>query len=154
MLQARLDAPVNRVNAPVLARRQGLSVVEKRTSESDDWVSLLGLSVRGETGSFAVAGTLLGERRPRLVRLGEHDVEVAPEGTLLVTRHDDQPGVIGALGNLLGGEGVNISRMQVGTALGRDEAMAVLCVDAPLSAALLKRVKGIHAIHEAWHVPA
>ena len=49
------------------------------------------------------------------------DVEAPLEGTLLVIKNDDQPGVIGQVGTILGRHGVNIASF----ALGRDEAGAV-----------------------------
>lgn len=35
---------------------------------------------------------------------------------MLVTFHSDEPGVVGKLGSQLGNDGINITRMQIGTA--------------------------------------
>jgi D-3-phosphoglycerate dehydrogenase / 2-oxoglutarate reductase len=94
---------------------------------------------------------LLGERHARLVRIDDCEVESVPEGTVLITRHEDRPGVVGALGTLLGREDVNISRMQVGVTSG-SQALAVIGISHPLSAETLRRVAGTPAIHQVYQL--
>lgn len=146
LLEDRLAGPVNRVNAPVLAKRQGLAVTETRADTVEGYLSLLTLTAVGEEGELEVAGTLLAERHPRLVRLGEFQVEIDPEQALLVTRHANRPGTIGALGTLLGEHGVNIAAMAVGTAPSGDEASAVLAVVPEPDEAALAAVRALEVV--------
>ena len=146
LLEDRLDCAVNRVNAPVLAKRQGLAVTETRADTVEGYLSLLTLTaISGET-EFEVAGTLLAERHPRLVRLGEFEVEIDPEQSLLVTRHADRPGTIGALGTVLGEHGVNIVAMAVGTLASGSEASAVVAVAREPSEEALAAVRALDAV--------
>jgi D-3-phosphoglycerate dehydrogenase len=112
------------------------------------------VELRAKTGSAStrVAGTLLGESSPRLVRIDDYHVEAVPEGCLIFTRHDDRPGVVGALGTILGRENINISRMQVGIAEGRPEAIALIGVSAPLPPKALDEVRAIPAIRQAVQI--
>jgi D-3-phosphoglycerate dehydrogenase / 2-oxoglutarate reductase len=89
---------------------------------------------------------------PRLVWIDDYEIETVPEGTLLITRHDDRPGVIGALGNLLGQEHINISWMQVGITSPESQAMAVIGISSPLSPELLHQVEAIPAVHRVYQV--
>ena len=59
---------------------------------------------------------------------------------MLFTRHDDCPGVVGALGGILGRENINISRMQVGR---RD--LTELFVDLPEPHPSLEPARGTAA---------
>ena len=152
LLRDRLSTPVNSVNAVPLARRQGIALLESRSLESEEYLSLVTVTGRHSGGAASVAGTLLGERHPRLVRIDDYEVETVPEGTLLITRHEDRPGVVGALGNLLGREHVNISRMQVGTGPSDGEAIAVVGISSPLSPELLHQVEEIPAVHKVYQV--
>jgi D-3-phosphoglycerate dehydrogenase / 2-oxoglutarate reductase len=154
VLRSRVTGPVNRVNAARLAARQGLAFVESRSDTSDDYVSLLTLTAKGGSSTVSLAGTLLGERMPRLVRVDDFRIEIAPEGCLVVTLHEDKPGVVGALGTLLGRAGVNISRMQIGLSEKRPEAMAVLGIDCALEPATLGALKELPAMRQVWYVPA
>ncbi len=148
LFEDRLQENVNRVNAALIAKRQGLCVREVRTDSARDHVSLLSLRARGPDGELEVAGTLLGERHPRLVRIGEFGVEIALAGPLLVTRHEDTPGAIGAIGTALGVSGVNITAMAVGTSANGEQTSAVLSVGEEPSAEAMDRVRALAAVHD------
>lgn len=152
LLEKRLAMPVNEVNATTLAQRQGIAVREVRSQEARDYLSLVELRAKTGTASTSVGGTLLGESHPRLICIDDYHVEAVPEGCLIFTRHDDRPGVVGALGSILGRENINISRMQVGIAEGRPEAIALVSVSAPLPQAALEEVRAIPAIHQAIQI--
>jgi D-3-phosphoglycerate dehydrogenase len=148
LLEDRLDVPVNRVNAPSLAKKQGLTVHEVRTDGAREHLSLLNLRARGPEGEVGVEGTLLGERHPRLVRIDEFPVDIALVGPLLITRHDDTPGVIGAVGSALGESGVNINGMTVGKREADGVASAVLSMADEPPAEAIERVQALSAVHD------
>ena len=152
VLTDQLSLPVNRVNAADLAKRQGISLTESRTEEAHDYLSLIRVTGHFAGQTLTLAGALLGGRHPRLVGIDHFDIEFVPEGTLLITRHDDQPGVIAALGGVLGGAGINISRMQVSVADGEQLAVAVISVSEPLNDDFLARICEIPAVHEAKQI--
>jgi D-3-phosphoglycerate dehydrogenase len=143
---------VNEVNAATLARQQGIAVRETRSDEAHDYVSLIELRAKSGETLTSVAGTLLGDRHPRLIRIDDYHVEAVLEGHLIFTRHLDRPGVVGALGSILGREKINISRMQVGSAEGRTEAIALIGVSAPLSPKTLEEIQAIPAIRHVIQV--
>jgi D-3-phosphoglycerate dehydrogenase len=151
LLSKRLAGPINRVNAAHLARAQGIEVRESRSEQARDYVSLIEVSAVTEAAATTVAGTLLGGRLPRLVRIDACDVEAVPKGHFLFTRHSDQPGVVGALGGILARERINISRMHVGVDGNGSstEAIALISISAPMPDAALKEVAGLPAIAQA-----
>jgi D-3-phosphoglycerate dehydrogenase len=143
---------VNRVNAAHIARQQGIVVSESRSEGTHDYVSLLRVSGRFGSERITLAGTLFDERHPRLVRINDYELEVVLEGHLLFTRHQDRPGVVGALGALLGDAGINIARMQIGLAPGSDQAVAALGIATPLTDEQLARVRAIPAVNKALQI--
>jgi D-3-phosphoglycerate dehydrogenase len=143
--------PVNKVNAATLAHRQGITVREIRSNQTHEYVSVIELRAKTGETLTSVAGTLLGDRHPRLIRIDDYHVE-AVLGYLIFTRHLDRPGVVGALGSILGREKINISRMQVGITEGRTEAIALIGVSAPLSTEVLEEVQAIPAIREVIQI--
>jgi D-3-phosphoglycerate dehydrogenase len=80
------------------------------------------------------------------------DIEIIPEGTLLITRHDDKPGVISAISSVLSNAAINISRMQVSTADNQAHAMAVISISEPLSADLLAQIGAISAVNQVTQI--
>jgi len=109
-----LDLGVNFVNAPLFARERGLELFENRHAEHALFQSALEVRSFGLGGeSHHVSGTLLG-RAPLIVGFDGLRLDLEAKGPLLVTRHDDQPGVVGLLGTALGRAGVNIRRIELG----------------------------------------
>jgi D-3-phosphoglycerate dehydrogenase len=152
MFSGQFSTPVNSVNAENIAKKQGISLVESKCEQCQGYLSLL--KVVGQCGDETVSleGTLLGDCHPRLVSMNGFEIEVVPEGTLLVTRHDDKPGVIGAISTVLGKANVNISRMQVSVADAKQQAMAVISISQPLNAALLAELQAIPAIQRLTQI--
>lgn len=152
VLNGHVSTQVNRVNAENIAKRQGLALVESISQETQDYVSLIKLTGHSVDSSITLSGVLLGGRHPRLVSINDMDIEVIPEGTLLITRHDDKPGVISAISSVLGNANINITRMQVGVADNQAHAMAVISISEPLTAALLSQVNAISAVNQVAQI--
>jgi D-3-phosphoglycerate dehydrogenase len=152
VLSSQFETPVNRVNAENIAKRQGLALVESVSQETQDYVSLIRLTGHNADKTITLSGVLLGGRLPRLVSINDMDIEIVPEGTLLITRHDDKPGVISAISSVLSNAAINISRMQVGTADNEAHAMAVISISEPLSADLLAQVGAIDAVNQVAQI--
>ncbi len=139
-LLSGFEAGVNTVNALVVAKELGLDVEVTTRRKAGDFASLLRLEAEGPSGPLRVSGANFGEDDTRIVRIDDFLLEVVPEGELLVHRNTDRPGVIGAVGTLLGAKEINVSRLQVGLDRERGEAMAVWNVDSPLSDEVLDAV--------------
>jgi D-3-phosphoglycerate dehydrogenase / 2-oxoglutarate reductase len=133
--------PVSFVNAPVIARERGIEVGERRSSVSQDYVNLVSVQAATDAGDLSVGGTLVGKRNAeRLVRVYEFDVDMAPAEHMAFFRYEDRPGVIGAVGTILGEAGVNIASMEVGRKEAGGLALMGLTVDSPIPAESLERI--------------
>ena len=152
ILAGQMSTPVNSVNAENIAKKQGLSLVESKTEETEGYVSLVKLTGICNGKTVSVVGTLLGDRHPRIVNVNQFEIEVVPEGSLLVTEHNDKPGVISAISTILGEANINISRMQVGVPDTNDKAMAVISVSSPLPDAILAKVIALSFVNSAIQI--
>jgi D-3-phosphoglycerate dehydrogenase / 2-oxoglutarate reductase len=143
-LLARMEfEPLNFVNTPALARERGLRVETARISESADYTSLVTLRLASEgSGESVVSGTLVGPRmQPRIVDAFGFTMDIVPQKHTLFIRNEDQPGMIGKIGTILGEHGINIGNMAVGRdAPGQPAAMAIT-VDEPVPDELLKTLR-------------
>ena len=81
------------------------------------------------------------------MRVNDYEIEAVLEGHVVLTRHDDRPGVIGAIGEILGRKGINIRRMQVGLANDKEQAIAVIGVKDSLDSETLDEIREIPAIN-------
>jgi D-3-phosphoglycerate dehydrogenase / 2-oxoglutarate reductase len=148
MLQHALQDPVNEVSAPEIAKERGLAVREERIAESEDFVSLLTVELRGDAGQAVVAGTVFGRREPRIVRLNQFRLEAAPEGDILLCENDDAPGVVGNIGRALGEAGVNIARISLAREEQKGAAFSLINVDSAPSPELQDRLRALP--HVRW----
>ncbi len=144
---------VNRINAAAVAAERGIRIHEEREeSHRGGAASVLTVELHAANGTSQASATVIRGEQPRLLAFDGIDIETPLEGNLLVCRNLDVPGVIGKIGSILGEYGVNIANF----ALGRErsgakpvKALAVVQVDAPVSATVLEALTTIEALLEA-----
>jgi D-3-phosphoglycerate dehydrogenase len=141
-----LDIQVNVVNAPHLAKERGIKFTESKTSEAQDYTSLITIRASSGKTQVSIAGTLLAKNNPRVVLIDGQSVDVNPEGTMVVYTNLDRPGVIGFIGTLLGKNKINIASMQVGRKATGGEAVTVVNVDTDVPENVLKEIRDFQGI--------
>lgn len=121
---------VSYVNAPVFAEQRGISVNLNTTTVSQAFRNTLTVLVATADGKqVSVTGTLTGPRQiQKLIGVDDYELEVPLTEHMLVIRYQDRPGVIGAFGQILGSNNVNIAGMQVSRNVAGD-ALVVLNLD-------------------------
>jgi D-3-phosphoglycerate dehydrogenase len=115
-LEHFLEEPVNPISAPFVAKERGINVTEVREEGARRYTSSVRLTISGDKGLHTATGTLSASGAPQLVGLDGIEMEATLEGCLLVMHNLDRPGVIGAVGTILGKREINVSRMQIGLA--------------------------------------
>ena len=144
--------PVNQINALHLARRQGINVTKVSSADSKDYLSLVRITAQSSEQTVILEGAIFDESRPRLVKINGYEIESPLEGHLLITKHANEPGVVGKIGEALGKEDINISRMQVGVAEDTQLAIAILDISGSLSSAALENISKIGAVEKVLQV--
>lgn len=114
VLRPILSSAVTVVNARAVASQRGIEIVESRSSRPRDFADLLSLKLHTGDGEWWVEGTVFEPGSPRLTQIDGIEIEAPLEGTLLVIKNDDQPGVIGEVGTILGRHGINIASFALG----------------------------------------
>jgi D-3-phosphoglycerate dehydrogenase len=121
---------VNLVNAPALARLNGVAVTEAVRDDAGGYASLVGVTVATKAGARSASGTLFDDRLGRIVEFDGLPIEFTPEGTLLVITNRDVPGVVGRIGTFLAEKGINIVDLDLARGRG-GRAAAVVRIDRP-----------------------
>jgi len=135
-----LEWQVNAVNAPRLAEERGIEVTESKTRQTDDFQSLVRVTVRNGDGEISVEGTLFAGEDARIVRIDGFRVDAVPYGHMLVARNTDEPGVIGLIGTVLGDHDVNIAGMFNGRETQGGEALTVYNLDSAVPDAAIEEL--------------
>ena len=88
-----------------------------------------------------MAGTFFGSK-PRIVQINGRHVEARPEGVLLLLENRDVPGMVGKIGSLLGGRGINIATMSLSRDAAGGTALTVINLDSEPDAETLAQARG------------
>jgi len=140
LLAQALPGTVNIVNAEVLLRERGIELVEQRHTERGDFNSVISAEIVTDQKSYKASGTVFGNQLERLVQLGSYRLDAYLDGILFVFTHLDVPGIVGAVGTILGRHKVNIAQMSVGRSAQGGEAIGVLNLDNEPPAEALKEL--------------
>jgi len=153
VLRPILSSGVSIVNARAAARARGIDIVESRSTRSRHFTSLVSIKLQTDADERWVEGTVFEPNSPRLVSVCGVEVEAPLGGTMLLIANDDQPGVIGEVGTILGRHGVNIANFALGR--GNQGAIGVVNVDEDKPEALnqaIQELRNVTAIRSAWLV--
>ncbi len=152
---------VTPVNARTVAAERGIELVESRSSRPRNYTSLISVKLHTDEGDRWVEGTVFANGSLRLVLVDGVPVEAPLEGTLLVIKNNDQPGVIGDVGTLLGRHRVNIASFALGRDLEcADCAIGVVNVDenpgtnhgGSVTEEVLSEIRAIPNVRSVWRV--
>lgn len=143
------EGGVNMVSAPIVARERGMKITETRKDAQGAFGSYMRLIVKTEKQTRSVAGTIYSDGRPRFIQIKGINLEAEPYPFMLYTTNTDEPGYIGALGNLLGQKGVNIATFALGRAEKGGEAIAFLGIDEPIGADVLNEIESLPHVRQA-----
>jgi D-3-phosphoglycerate dehydrogenase len=151
LLEGVTDQRVNAVNADLAARERGLTLRETRTDAAEPWTSLVVVEAGEGRHAVHLAGSTA-HGRPRLVSVDEFAIDAELSGLIVVTRHDDRPGVIGAVGTILAAAGINISSLELSRLSARGEAMMFVAVDDPVGPDVLDRLRTVPGMRDVRSV--
>jgi len=147
-----LEWQVNAVNAPRIADQRGIDVVESKTRQSEDFQSLVTVTVSNDEESVSACGTQFADDDPRIIRVDGYRVDAVPYGHMLVAYNEDVPGVIGFIGTVLGENDLNIASMFNGRETIGGEALSVYNLDDPVPDDVLAQLNADERIFETKYI--
>ncbi len=140
---------VNMVSAPTIARDRGIAVEEVKREQQGAFENYIRLTVRTERQERSVAGTVFSDGKPRIIQVKGINLDADFAPAMLYVTNEDKPGLIGALGTLLGEARVNIANFRLGRAEQGGEAICLIEVDDTPSEAVLAQVAALPLVKQA-----
>lgn len=143
LLRPHLDMPVNVINVEHVASQRGIELLAVHESEPPqglvgDIVGVRASSANGE--SHRILGTVYADGLPRILRIDNFNMDMVPEGNMVIIMNRDQPGVIGLVGTTFGSSRINIADMVISREFQKDGsavAMMLIKTDSPPTEELL-----------------
>ena len=146
VLNPILTEPVNLVNANTVAENRGIIVTEGKRCDAKGFKNLIKVEMKSDENIVSLEGISEGE--PKIININGYTVDVETEGTMLISKYKDKPGVIGAIGTKIGMHGINIAKMQVGRKELGGEAVMVLKVDQHVPDSVVDDLKKLEDVHD------
>ena len=140
-----VEEQVTYVNAPLLAKERHIEVALDTHRESPDYRNLVTLRGALSDGTVvSVAGTLVGTRQvEKITAIDDFEVDLRPAAHLAFFRYEDRPGIVGAVGELLGDASINIASAQVSRLEAGGQALMALSLDDAVPADILQEIAKI-----------
>ncbi|MDJ0826208.1 MAG: phosphoglycerate dehydrogenase [Rhodobacter sp.] len=121
---------VNMVSAPVVAKERGIDIATTTQGKTGVFDAYIKLTVVTDHRERSVAGTVFSDGKPRFIQIKGINIDAEIGRHMLYTTNEDVPGIIGTLGQTMGGHNVNIANFTLGRADVGGEAIALLYLDA------------------------
>ncbi|WP_373355237.1 phosphoglycerate dehydrogenase [Pseudoroseicyclus sp. CXY001] len=138
----RGNPEVNMVSAPVMMKERGVKVSTTRQDQSGMFEGYIKVTAVTEKRERSVAGTIFSDGKPRFIQIKGINIDAEIGRHMVYTTNQDEPGIIGALGNTMGSNGVNIANFTLGRSSRKGEAIAILYVDEAVPEAVLDKLRG------------
>src|SRR5271170_4991006 len=147
-LNSVLDEKVNLVNAGEEAASRGITIEETTRRRERGYPNTIEVTIADGGRELSLEGTVAQDGSPRILALDGIPLEAPLEGTLLLSRNIDVPGVIGRIGTALGGLGINISTFALGRRApgGGGEALALIGIDGDVNESIVQNIRALPSV--------
>ena len=134
--------PATFVNVGQMAEQRGVTHSVETRTESKSYRSTVSVTaVTADGASASVTGTLSGlEKVQKIVRINERGFDMRAEGQNLFVHYADRPGVLGRVGSILGGEGIDIQAAALSQDAAGEGASLILRVDRAVAEPTVDRI--------------
>ena len=132
---------VNMVSAPIIAKDRGIgcsTTTQEKTGVFDAYIKL---TVVTDNRERSIAGTVFSDGKPRFIQIKGITIDAEIGEHMVYTTNEDVPGIIGALGQTMGTNGVNIANFTLGRSEKNGDAIALLYIDEPVPATAIDALK-------------
>jgi len=150
LLGQHFDMPLNMVNVAVLAKERGISIDETKNTEAKDVAASFSARVITDKVTRTVTGSVFGETLPRIINIDGFNIEMTPQGAVLVIFNDDKPGVIGSVGTICGKHNINICTMGVGQKPAEQKAILAVSLDKEPDAKAIREISKLDFVNEIY----
>ncbi len=136
-----VNPDVNMVSAPIIAKERGIKISTTTQGKSGVFDAYMKLTVVTAERERSIAGTVFSDGKPRFIQIKGITIDAEIGRHMLYTTNEDVPGIIGALGQTLGENGVNIANFTLGRSTRGKDAIALLYVDDPIPGPVLEKLR-------------
>jgi D-3-phosphoglycerate dehydrogenase len=131
-LSPQTDTSITMVNAMAIAAERHVRVAVIDQSADEEYSNAIAIDAKCGRHTHRVTGVVENGAALRLRQIDEFPLDIQPCGRVLIFTNKDRPGVIGAVGALLGKAKVNIASWNLGRRQRGGTALGIVAVDDPV----------------------
>jgi D-3-phosphoglycerate dehydrogenase / 2-oxoglutarate reductase len=139
LLSPQLSSRLNMINVDSAAKERGIKVERSADLATTAITETVSVKVATPEGLQEVVGEVFLDGRPRIMAVNGYQMNLVPEGPMLMLVNRDVPGVIGVVGTIFGNQKINIADMMLSRK--QETALMVLKLDAPIPESAMKELE-------------
>ncbi|KAB7614860.1 phosphoglycerate dehydrogenase [Amylibacter sp. SFDW26] len=140
-IMKKANPDVNLVSAPVIAKERGIKISTTSQDKAGAFDGYIRVTVITDDRERSIGGTVFSDGKPRFIQIKGINIDAEVGRHMLYTTNNDVPGIIGALGQTMGANGVNIANFTLGRSDVGKDAIALLYLDDAPNADVLHQLK-------------
>lgn len=129
-LTPQLNTRLNLINVDAAAQSRGIRLEHAADASVSTMTDTVSAQVKTRDGLQEVVGEVFLDGRPRIMAVNGYQMNLVPEGEMVLIFNDDRPGVIGIVGTIFGDHKINIADMMLSRQ--KNTALMLLKLDAPI----------------------
>jgi len=143
-LSEALGEKINYVNAEFVAKERNISIDVGNFSNNAGFKNRVGVKITTNKDVIQVAGTIFSENEERIVEINGFELDVKPQGNMILFTNSDVQGVIGDVGSIMAKHNINIADFRLGRNKDK-KALAVIHTDEIASQEVLSELEKLEA---------
>jgi D-3-phosphoglycerate dehydrogenase len=151
-LSTKMDEPVNLINSALLAHERGIVLNEIKSNDNQNFKNLISAEFVGEETKKTISGTVFGNEEIRIVMVDGYRIELKPEGSMLLYKNIDKPGMLATVSKVLADENINIAGLSLGRMELGKEAITFISLDETISKTAINKLLSTEGILEIFPV--
>lgn len=138
-LSPHLGQKLNLINVDAAAQARGIKLEHSADLAVSALTDKVSAKVSTPDCSQEVIGEVFLDGRPRIMAINGYQMNLVPEGEMVLIFNNDQPGVIGIVGTIFGDHRINIADMMLSRR--ENTALMVLKLDVPIPPEVLQQLE-------------
>ncbi len=146
LLKDITDSRINYVNVLNVAEERGVSLKFSYNSELVSYSNLVKATVKTDKSSFSIEGCLFDEKLIKLTKIMDYQIDVSPNGAMLLIHNKDIPGVVGKVGTVLGSFKINIAEFILSRKSLDESAYSIIKIDEKITNNIVEKISELDEI--------
>lgn len=139
LLSRHFTSRLNLINVDELARSRGIRIEHSSDLHVSAITDSVTVCVTTRDATHEIVGEVFLDGKPRIMAINGYQMNLMPEGEMVMIFNDDQPGVIGLVGKVFGDAQINIADMMLSRKAGT--ALMVLKLDSAIPDAAMQALR-------------